>query len=100
MRGCAQQSSAFDALAVDDGGSRTGLARGQFATRDVKRFMDAVERVVPTPEIEIIVHRALGRKMFRKRDPLATCVQNVHEPIDDLAHHNRAFAATTLAGRD
>ena len=91
---------AFDAVAVDDGGGWSGLSRGLFATRQVKRFADAVERAIPTPEVEIIKHRALGRKILRKRSPLATCAQNIHKPMNDLAHHYSALAAAAFAGRD
>ena len=48
---------ALDALAVDDGGGRARFAGGLLTTAPVKRLMDAVERAVPAPQIEIIVHR-------------------------------------------
>ena len=62
--------------------------------------MDAIERVVPAPEVEIIIHGALGRKVFGKRGPLATGAQNIHQPVDDLAHDDSSLAAAALARRD
>jgi len=62
--------------------------------------MDALQRAVPTPQIEIVEQRAARRKIFRDRSPLTARTQNVHQPIDHVAHDNRPLAAATLAGRN
>ena len=62
--------------------------------------MDALQRAVPTPEIEVVEQRAAWRKVFWDRSPLTTRAQNVHHPIDHVAHDNRSLAAATLAGRN
>ena len=51
----------FDALAVNDRGGRARLASGGFATLHVERVVDAIERAVPTPAIEVIVKRRTRR---------------------------------------
>src|SRR5271165_7337421 len=48
-----------------------GLARGGLATPCVKRIMDAIERAVPAPQIEIIVDRRARRQVLGDRPPLA-----------------------------
>ena len=62
---------ALDALAVNDGGGRARLARGGLATPCVKRVVDAIERAVPAPQIEIIVDRRARRQVLGDRPPLA-----------------------------
>ena len=81
---------ALDALAVDDGGGRARLARGGFAALHVERVMDAIERAVPAPQIEVIVDRRARRQVLRDRAPLAAGAQDVHQAVDDLAHHHCA----------
>jgi hypothetical protein len=51
-------------------------------------------------QIEIVEQRAARRKIFRDRSPLTARTQNVHQPIDHVAHDNRPLAAATLAGRN
>src|SRR5271154_2593601 len=72
---------AFYALAVDDGGGRAGVAFALLATLDIKRVVDAIERAVVTPQVEIIVHRAPRRQVLGQRAPLATRAQDVHDPV-------------------
>ena len=71
-----------------------------FSALHVERVMDALQRSVPTPEIEIVEQRAARRKVFRDRSPLTTRAQNVHQPIDHVAHDNRPLAAAPLARRN
>ncbi len=63
---------ALDALAVDDRGSRARLASGGFPALHVERRVDALERAVPTPKVEVIVERrgpsgrrAIGKPVLR-----------------------------------
>ena len=53
-------SALFHALAVDDGGGRTGLPFGPFAAFDVERVMDVIQRPVVAPAIEIVVNSCYG----------------------------------------
>lgn len=68
---------ALDALAVDDRGCRARLALGLLSTLDIKRVMDAVERSVPFPEVEIAVDCALWRQVLRDRAPLAAGAEHI-----------------------
>jgi hypothetical protein len=38
--------------------------------RNVKRMVDALQRAVPIPQLEIMVHRAFRRQILRQRLPL------------------------------
>jgi hypothetical protein len=62
--------------------------------------MDAIERAVPTPQVEIIVHRRARRQILRNGPLLASGAQDVHEPIDDLAEDHAALVPAALDGRD
>src|SRR6266849_8330294 len=61
---------AFHALAVDDGGRRTGFPLLSFATLFIKRVVDSFQRAVICPQIEVVVDRAFRRQVFRDRAPL------------------------------
>ena len=89
---------AFHALAVDDAAPRARLALGLLATPDVERMMDAIERAVPAPQAEVIVHGASRRQVLGQRAPLAAGAQDVHQPVDHLAQIDRPLAAAALAG--
>ena len=62
--------------------------------------MDAVERAVPAPQIEIIVQGRAWRQVFRDRAPLAACAQDVHQTVGDLAQVHRALITARLGRRD
>jgi hypothetical protein len=62
--------------------------------------MDAVERAVPTPQIEIIVQGRAWRQVFRDRAPLAARAQDVHQTVGDLAQVHRALITAQLGRRD
>ena len=84
---------ALDALAIDDGGSGTGFAFALLAALHIKRVMDAIECAVVAPQVEIIVHRATRRQVFRNRPPLASRAQNIHDPIHHFTNVDVAFVA-------
>ncbi len=77
---------AFHALTVDDAGRVAGFALGFLLTLDVERMMDAIERAVPTPQAEVIVHGASGRQVLGQRAPLAAGAEQVHHAVDHLVH--------------
>ncbi|GBQ25348.1 hypothetical protein AA12717_2034 [Gluconacetobacter sacchari DSM 12717] len=62
--------------------------------------MDAVDRAIPGPQIEIIVDRRALRQIFLDRPPLAAGRQDIHQSVDDLAQSDAPFAAPgrTLRG--
>jgi hypothetical protein len=84
---------AFHALAVDDGGGGAGLSPELFAALHIKRMMDILQRAVVSPQVEIIVERALRRKILGRIAPLAPRAQHVHDPIHNFAHIHLALAA-------
>src|SRR6516165_10156276 len=92
--------SAFHALAVDDRGRRGSLALRAFATFDIERVMDAIERAVPAPQIEIIVQGRAWRQVFWNRAPLAARAQDVHQTVSNLAQVHRALITTRLGRRE
>src|SRR5260370_14684949 len=69
---------AFHALAVDDGGGRTGLPLRAFATLLIKRVVDSLQCAVLGPQIEVVVDRAFRPHVFRDRAPLTPGPANVH----------------------
>ena len=52
------------------------------------------------PAAKIVVYRAARRQVLRQRRPLASGAENIHQPVDDLAHHDRPLVAAPLRGRD
>jgi hypothetical protein len=62
--------------------------------------MDAIERAVPAPQIEIVIQRRARWQVFRNRPPLAAGAQDVHQPVDNLAQLDRALVAAALGRRN
>src|SRR5882757_206676 len=69
--------SALDALAIDDGCGGAGFAFASLTALHIKRVMNAIERPVVAPQVEIVVHRAAWwqarhwhpvRKIYINRD--------------------------------
>src|SRR5258708_17418275 len=67
--------SALHALAIDDGGGRAGFSFALLPTRHIKRVMDAIQRAVVAPQVEIVEKCAARRQVFRDRTPLASRAQ-------------------------
>jgi len=86
----------FGALAVDDGSGRTGLAPSLFAHRNVKRMVDALQRAVPIPQLEIMMHRAFRREILGKGLPLASGPKHTEQAVENFAdvHIPRPTAAS------
>jgi len=63
-------------------------------------MMDALERPIPIPKVEIAMHGAARRQVFGKSPPLTASGKNIHHAIDHFAHDDRAFAAATLCRRN
>ena len=63
-------------------------------------MMDAFERSVPVPEVEISMHGTARRQVLGKSPPLAAGGKDIHHAVYDFAHDDRAFAAAPLCRRD
>lgn len=74
------------ALTVDDCRARAGVATRLLAHHHVKRMVDAIQRAVPIPQLEIMVHRAFRRQILGQRLPLASGPQQIEKAVDNLAH--------------
>lgn len=88
------------ALAVDDCCARACFPARLLAHRDVKRMVDALQRAVPIPQLEIMVHRAFRRQILGQRLPLAAGPQQVQKAVDNLAHVDVPRPAATSCRRD
>src|SRR4029453_2686732 len=71
----------FHALAVDDGGGRTGLPLLSIATLLVKRVGNSFQCAVIGPQVEVVIDRAFRGQVFRDRPPLTAGRENVHEAV-------------------
>ena len=60
--------------------------------------MDAIERSIIGPQIEIAIDRALGRQILRDRAPLATGREHIHQAVHDIANVDPALPTARLAG--
>src|SRR5208283_2742875 len=68
---------AFDALGIDDRCGRTGLTRGSLAAFDVEGVVDAIQRSIPAPAIEVVVYCAARGQILGDRAPLAAGAEDV-----------------------
>src|SRR5271169_78760 len=91
---------ALHALAVDDRGGRARLARGGLAALRIKRVVDAIERAVPAPQVEIIVERRARRQVLGDRPPLTPGAQDLYQAVDDFAHDDMTPIAAALGRRN
>ena len=62
--------------------------------------MNAIQRAVPGPKVEITKQRALRRQVFGNITPLASCAQHIHEAVHDFPRLNGALASAALGRRD
>ena len=92
--------SAFHALAVDDARGGTGFPLRVLAALDVQRVMNAIQRAVPAPQAEVIIHRASRRQVLGNVTPLASRAQHVHKPVHLRSHVDTPLPAATLGGKD
>ena len=59
--------------------------------------MDAIQRAIPVPQAEVIMHGASGRQVLGKVAPLAAGTQNIHHAVDHRADIDAPFTAAALA---
>ena len=62
--------------------------------------MDALERAVPTPKVEVIVEGRARRQILRDGAPLAAGAENVHDAVDNLAYVDVALVAAAFGRRN
>jgi hypothetical protein len=62
--------------------------------------MGAIERAVPTPQVEIMQRRAARWQVLRDRSPLTPRAQNIHDPVHHFANVDVATVAAALGGGD
>src|SRR2546430_8976620 len=48
--------------------------------------MDAIQRAVVGPQVEIVEQRAARRQILRDRSPLASRTQNTHDAVHQFPH--------------
>ena len=61
----------------------------RFSALQIQRMMDAIERSVVAPQIEIVEQRAARRQVLRNSSPWHPC-QNNMDPVITSAHVDRA----------
>src|SRR5215204_3004050 len=66
----------------------------------IERVVDASQRAVPIPQVQVLPDRAARRQVLRKRLPLAARPKHVEDGVQDLADVHRPRAPTALGGRD
>ena len=90
----------LDALAVDDGGGRAGLAARLLAAGKIGRVVDALQRAAPLPQPQAVVRRAVRRQVLRYGASLAAGAEHIHQPVDHFAQVDCAPASAPLARRN
>src|SRR5215212_4852673 len=91
---------ALDALAIDDRSARAGVPPRQLPACHIERVVNAAERAVVVPSVEVVVQGAARRQILGDRGPLAARAQDIHEAVGHLAQVDRPLVAAALGGRD
>src|SRR5271169_5806078 len=66
---------ALHALAIDDGGGGARFSFRLLAAFDIEHVMNEIQHAIALPPDEVVVDRAVRRKILRKVAPLATRAQ-------------------------
>src|SRR4051812_14067230 len=91
---------ALDALAINDRSARAGVPPRQLPACHIERVVNAPERAVVVPSVEVVGQGAARRQVLGDRGPLAARAQDVHEAVGHLAQVDRPLVAAALGGRD
>src|SRR3982751_4212256 len=91
---------ALDALAIDDRSARAGVPPRQLPACHIERVVNAAERAVVVPSVEVVVQGAARRQVLGDRGPLAARAQDIHETVGHLAQVDRPLVPAALGGRD
>jgi hypothetical protein len=57
--------------------------------------MDAFDRVVPVPQVEVVPNHAARRQIGRQRAPRTSCREHVEDGVQDLADIYRPWWSVT-----
>src|SRR4051794_40613468 len=87
-------------LAVDDRRRRARLAPRILPHLNIERVVDALERSVPIPQVEVLPDGAARRQVFRQRLPLAPRPEHIEDRVEDLTNVHRSRAAAALGRTD
>src|SRR5215210_5467796 len=90
----------IDGLAIDDRSARAGVSPRQLPACHIERVVNAAERAVVVPSVEVVVQGAARRQVLGDRGPLAACTQDIHEAVGHLAQVDRPLVPAALGGRD
>ena len=58
--------------------------------------MNAIQRAIPVPKVEITKQRAFRRQVFGNITPLASRAQNIHDAVHDFPRINRALPSAAF----
>jgi hypothetical protein len=86
-------------LAIDDGTGGAGFAFASLTALHIKRVMNAIERAVVAPQVEIVVHRAAWGVGLLGSPAPASRAQNIHDPIHHFALVDVALVAAAPSRR-
>src|SRR4051812_19348727 len=87
-------------LAVDDRRRRARLAPRILPHLNIERVVNALERSVPIPQVEVLPDGAARRQVLRQRLPLAPRPEHIEDPVEDLTNVHRSRAAAALGRTD
>src|SRR5258708_35841576 len=90
---------AFHALAIDDGSGGTGFSFRLLAAGDVEHMVNAIQNPIAVPPHEVVVDRAVRRKVLRKVAPLATGAQDIHHCVHDRTHVGPPLSSAGIGWR-
>ena len=89
----------FHRLAVDHTGGRAGLSALGPPRAHEQLVVDPVQRRLGAPSVEVLLDRALRRKVLRQHPPLATRARHVQDRVHHLAQVRRSRASQPFAWR-
>src|SRR5918993_4130562 len=87
-------------LAVNDRRRRARFSARLLSDLHIERVVDASQRAVPIPQVQVLPDRAARRQVLRKRLPLTARPKHVEDGVQDLADVHRPRSPTALGGRD
>jgi hypothetical protein len=62
--------------------------------------MDQLQRPIVVPSVQVVMHCALRREVFREVTPLAARSEKIHNAVQDFADVDRALVTTRFGGWD
>src|SRR5262249_10215874 len=90
----------FRNLRVDDRRCGVALAPAVFAASLHERLMNTIEHAIARPFPEVIIDRAMWRKILWQLPPLATRAIDIANCVEPLAHACVALASARASRRD